>query len=327
MALEKVRNVHPPVAKMITETQGYQMDLFTVASTKNVNGVVYAVAGMAPEDTVRAVVQDSSGTPTKLVTSAFAMHDGRASANFLFDTVIATDELIIGANTYVGTDTPSTDVQWLTGTTDALSVASIVEVINAKDPTVICEADGDAFIVRSVATGKAGDLIIASSADTTITEISNTVGFLGDGNGDAAVGTLTCASVIATDTVTVNGNLYTARLNSLHDVNDPNFFHTGLGDVPDNDECAASLSVAINIKEQLNDTVIATVATNVVTVTAANIGAAGNAIALEETGGTVTLSAAVLEDGTDLGGGVYTVAGSTVVSTTGANTILWIDKR
>lgn len=323
MTVEVVRNVHPPVAKMMKEVQGYQLDLFTGIATE---GLVMDVAGMSPDDTIRSVIEDSTATAAKLPNADFAMHDGRASAHVLFNTVIATDEITVNSVSYVGSDTP-TGTQWDSSlATDALQAADAAAKINANEPLVNCTPAGDGFVIRAVSTGAAGNAIDVTSADATITVTTNGTDALDGGNGDAATGTLTCASVIAGDTVTVNGKVYTARLDSVHDTNDPRFFHTGLNDTPDNTECAESLRDAINLRELRNDTVTATSSTNVVTVSAANIGVAGNSIDLAETGGTVTLSGALLTGGTDLGGGFYTVAGGTPPTAT-TGTIMWIDKK
>ena len=66
---------------------------------------------------------------------------------------------------------------------------------------------------------------------------------------------------------------------------------------------AAALAAAINAREDgRTSKVTATAAAGVVTVTAVEQGASGNAIALAETGSTFTISGAALAGGSDTGG-------------------------
>ena len=128
------------------------------------------------------------------------------------------------------------------------------------------------------------------------------------GNPDTlkATGTATCVSVIATDTITVNGLVYTAVAGAKANNTE---FSVDTGD----NECATDLADSLT-----NDTRIGTddadirakgvAASNVVTITAEAGGTSGNSITLSQTGGTITLSGANLTGGAATGGtGVETL--------------------
>ena len=111
----------------------------------------------------------------------------------------------------------------------------------------------------------------------------------------AATGTITCATVLATQTVTVNGLLYTAvagvKANNTE-------FSVDTG----NNECATDLADSITNDSRsgtLND-VTAVAATNVVTCTQTVAGAGGNATTLESSSGvTLAVSGATFANGVD----------------------------
>ena len=112
----------------------------------------------------------------------------------------------------------------------------------------------------------------------------------------AATGTVTCASVLAADTVTVNGLLYTAQSGTKAG-NNTLFDMSGT-----NDQTAADLADSITNDARtgtLND-VTATATTNVVTCTSSVAGAAGNATTLTSSGATLTVSGAVFTSGADI---------------------------
>lgn len=122
------------------------------------------------------------------------------------------------------------------------------------------------------------------------------------GNPDTlkATGTATCVSVVATDTITVNGLLYTAVAGAKADNTE---FSIDTGD----NECAIDLADSLT-----NDTRIGTddvdirakgvAVSNVVTITAEAGGTSGNSITLSQTGGTIGLSGANLTGGAATGG-------------------------
>lgn len=107
----------------------------------------------------------------------------------------------------------------------------------------------------------------------------------------AASATLTLVSAIATDAITIGTITMTATstpTTNLHWEID------GASDTLD----AASLAAAINANPTLSKVVVATSATNVVTVTALVKGVVGNQIPISSADATITASAAFLEGGT-----------------------------
>jgi phage tail sheath gpL-like len=108
-------------------------------------------------------------------------------------------------------------------------------------------------------------------------------------NGVAASGTITLVSC-ATDTVTIGGVTFTGSGSPSGDVQ----FETDGNDAAD----AAALAAKINAHPTLSKVVVATVASNVVTVTCVVKGVVGNFITLAETGTTITISAGALAGGT-----------------------------
>ncbi|MCH7647129.1 MAG: hypothetical protein IIA83_00775 [Thaumarchaeota archaeon] len=133
--------------------------------------------------------------------------------------------------------------------------------------------------------------------------VSNTstmfvIGTTTGGNGSTpsvfATGTVTLLDVGAGDTVTINGLLYTAVAGAK--ANSTEF------SVDENDTVdAADLADSINNDGRLGDLgdVSATSSLGVVTVTSDQIGTAGNAVTLAETGITITISGATFSGGVD----------------------------
>lgn len=139
-----------------------------------------------------------------------------------------------------------------------------------------------------------------------------------------AYGTITCATVVADDEVVVNGTTYVFKAAPV--------LRTEVALGVDNDATAANLAAAINAYESryvdsvggLVPQVVASVVDNVVTVTAAVDGAAGNAITLTSSdGGTLAVTGSgTLTNGTDTGG--FT---STTNLSTQTVVVFWFNKR
>lgn len=115
-----------------------------------------------------------------------------------------------------------------------------------------------------------------------------------------ASGTATCTSVVAGNTITINGVQYTAVTGAKADNTE---FSVDGGD----NACAADLADSINNDVRVGTdepdiTVDATVNNNVVTIEAAAGGISGNNITLAQTGGNITLSGGVLTGGAATGG-------------------------
>lgn len=118
----------------------------------------------------------------------------------------------------------------------------------------------------------------------------------------AASATLTLVSAIATDAITIGTITMTATSTPstlLHWEID------GASDALD----AASLCAAINANTTLNKVVVATVASNVVTVTCLQKGLVGNQIPISSADATITASGAFLAGGTGGGDGTLTAYG------------------
>ncbi|MCK5616175.1 hypothetical protein KAR91_80670, partial [Candidatus Pacearchaeota archaeon] len=129
---------------------------------------------------------------------------------------------------------------------------------------------------------------LANVFSTATAQCTNVVG------ADYADGTITCATVVAGDTVTFNGLVYTARSgpvasNSSFDIS------------VDDDVAAESLAQAITNDTRVGTSalvVTAAAASDVVTITASARGAGSNALTLASSdGGTLAVSAATLTGG------------------------------
>jgi hypothetical protein len=126
-----------------------------------------------------------------------------------------------------------------------------------------------------------------------------------------ATNTAQCTSVIAGDTITVNGLLYTAVAGAKADDTE---FSVDTSDTA----CAADLADSINndVRVGTLGDVSASPSTDTVTLTTDVEGTAGDAVTLAETGGTITLGGATFSGGVDadtvtVNGLVYTaVAGA-----------------
>jgi len=122
-----------------------------------------------------------------------------------------------------------------------------------------------------------------------------------------ATGTATCVSVVATDTITINGLVYTAvtgvKANNTEFSVDTSgtACATDLADSIKNDTRQGMVEVEIDTDGNS--------VTNVVTITAKAGGTSGNNITMSQTGGTITLSGATLTGGAATGGtGIETLS-------------------
>lgn len=121
------------------------------------------------------------------------------------------------------------------------------------------------------------------------TTVPRSISIAVSGNAVHASLDLTCAAVIAGDTVTVNGNELTAVTGAV-----------GVDEfarVADNTITATNLTAAINANALISAHVTATSAANVVTLTAVDSGVAGNVNAVITSGGTITPAGAYFAGG------------------------------
>jgi len=127
----------------------------------------------------------------------------------------------------------------------------------------------------------------------------------------SASGTITIATAVAGNTVTIAGKTFTALANGSTAA--AYQWAVGTGGTADADS-ATALANAINL-QALEVHVTATAASNVVTITCDLVGAAGNAITLTKVGTPITVSGATLSGGVgyvglnlrDVGGYIVTV--------------------
>jgi phage tail sheath gpL-like len=177
-------------------------------------------------------------------------------------------------------------------------------------------------LTQSLLAGTTANTTIALAAirteDTLIGALNNNAGTITDIlstmsiNDCRASGTVTAASAVAADTVTVDGRVYTAVANGVT----PAFgqFSVGATDAA----CATNLAAAINLGEQADTTskVTASAASAVVTITARAEGTGGNAITLATSNNTrLAKSGTVLAGGTATGGVKSTGATNQIILT------------
>jgi len=181
--------------------------------------------------------------------------------------------------------------------------------------------------VSIVAGGSANTKLALSTirdTDTIISALNNNAGTITDVTGtisiDAlrAVGTVTVATAAANDTVTVAGSVY-ILVPAIEKVEQFDYTKVKVGATAA--ETAANLAAAINKREgnRSASQVIATAASNVVTVRAVAEGTSGNSITLAEVGSSFTVSGATLAGGSATGGIRSTGATNSVI-------LFWLEK-
>lgn len=178
------------------------------------------------------------------------------------------------------------------------------------------------------------DVAAIRAEDTIISVIHNASGTLADVTSEAyvwdikAYGTITAASVVAGDTVTIADKVYRAVAgdNPGTPAQGPVGiwdFGIGAGD----DETADNLAAKINARNAFYPGGVTATSDSVdtVTVTSKLEGEVGNAVTLVEStsGARITLSAATLENGTDTGG----IALDTTNTTGGQLLVSWYNKK
>lgn len=228
-----------------------------------------------------------------------------------------------GTVTYV---TPSgTQTVLVNGVTVYNATAGATATLTAAAAAAAINASTDALIAGHVrALSRAGVLHIfavyggirGNGITTTVTGTGATAnqtrlagGTEASFGGVQATGTITCTSVANAETVIINGVTYTAHTNTQ--ANDQ--FDISGSDTAD----AANLALAINNSTTAGSaTIIATSASNVVTVKARRGGIAGNVITLSSAAGTMVCSVARLATGA--APTTVVLAGGSAVNQTGA---------
>ena len=199
--------------------------------------------------------------------------------------------------------------------------------LNDQAGKAIRELQGlNVSVVAGAAADTKIDIASVRTEDSVVSVVESAAGVLTDRTANTtivdlrATGTLTVASAVDGDTAVVNGVTYTFRDAPASRTDVPTAGAT------DDDDAAALANVINSWERRYNEgwtepDVVASAATNVVTVTAVVEGTGGNAIARAGTGG-VTASGANLANGSDTGGI------SIDVDTTGDSLmVVWFDKN
>jgi hypothetical protein len=216
----------------------------------------------------------------------------QASGTFTASGVVATDTAVIGGTTLTATQLRASDTL-----TVALGNAGDTFVLNGSTFTAVSGAAGaqqydvssgvNATIAASIANAintsvdpKVVGVVEAKSAAAIVTVYAKAIGTWANTIPLTSTGG---ARLVAATATLLNG---AAAANNQYDA-------TGT-----NNETAAELARAVNVSTSANvKQVVATVSTNVVTLTAKTPGVAGNAITTTQTGGHWTVSAGTLASG------------------------------
>lgn len=159
------------------------------AGAPTVKGRLRLLAGFRPEaiERVASFISRIAGgvSAGRLVIATTAV---RASATATFSTVVATNSVTIGGVTFTGIDTLTTGNQFVTGTTDTLSAASLAKYVNANTTTnklVIASSSGAVVTFTSIVPGPVGNFITLTKSGNPITVTG--AGFLASGSSDVPV--------------------------------------------------------------------------------------------------------------------------------------------
>tara|TARA_R110000803_G_scaffold78075_4_gene143151 strand:+ start:8391 stop:9602 length:1212 start_codon:yes stop_codon:yes gene_type:complete len=288
-----------------------------VGNTVTVNGNVYtAVAGAKADNTEFSI--DTSDTATAADLADSITNDTRSGTTASLDvTASANEELVTITATTTGFDTNVIDLS-SSGATLAVSAATLTAGVDPTTYTLTYVSETTP-VVGSIApvglsTKRLLDIAFTGATNTfTVRSLISVLNWIeryaevrvsSGGLGTQATGTATLASVLAADTVTVNGLVYTAVSGAK--ANNTEFSIDGTDTVD-----AADLVDSIT-----NDTRTGTLsdltATNllgVVTFSSTAVGAVGNATTLVSSNGTrLAVSGATFSGGADAQDGTYTNA-------------------
>lgn len=117
--------------------------------------------------------QDADNPPS--ISVSILENQVAATGSFAFDTVIASDEIVINGVTFTAAAAPATGTnEFLVGADDGETAENAAAAINASATALVtgvvtAEASGDDVIVTAVARGLGGNAITISSPDATIT--------------------------------------------------------------------------------------------------------------------------------------------------------------
>lgn len=317
MSLEPRNALHPTIKNLIRELQGLKQTLS--ASGALAAGVNILFPNLIAEDTIISAIDNSSGADTDILADVTIIN-GNAIGSVTCNSFNAADEVIVNSLTYTAVaGTPANNTEFDQSgdvAAEALSLAAAITSRDSANVTAVSDLTDTVNLV-AVVVGTAGNAFTIAESTSTIRATVSGATFA-EGRGVKPFGTLTCASVIVGDTVTVRGHKYTGV--AVVDFQTAKFDTFSIG--ANNNECATNLAASINGREgSKGDVITATVASAVVTVTHSEMSIKGNTVTLTQTGGTISLSAATLTGGLEAGGAVRSVNSTTKV------TLLWFDKQ
>lgn len=280
-------------------------------------GTKMNVAALRLEDTLAFVGQGTSGTFVD-DTANCTIQDTRASGTVTFATAVDGNTFAVNGTTYTVKTVPAAVNDILLTGTDAQMATRAAAAVNAyearpfdanglpRNPGVVASSTGASGVLtfKSLADGAGNAPAVSNSAHATVT------------NNNTALVTATCASVVATDTLTVNGIVFTVtatpllttdvllggsdNAQALNFANAINYYQGKTGFSPA--VVAANVSAAVNISPLFNKT--------------------GNIIPLAGTTTTLAASGSTLSGGTATGG-----IKSTTDNSSKAMLVVWFNKR
>lgn len=298
---------------IIKELQGLNVSLLTGAS----GGSKINLAAIRPEDTILTVLNNNAGT----ISDVSFVQGVKASGTLTFASAVANDTFVVNGVTFTIKTSPVTGVYTDVGvgTSDTNQAVKAAAAINAffgdTDNSVTATSALGVVTITATSSGT------GPNSYTTVGGARITAGAATLANGTAdsgctispvtASGTLTFAAAVADDTFVVNGVTFTIKATPV------GILQSKLG--TSNRLTASNAAKAINAYFANKDnSVVATVLNNVVTVRATAEGTAPNSYTL--VGGThITASAATLANGT-------TTGGVSVVATTQQLIVFWFNK-
>lgn len=306
----------PMYGKIIRELQGLTISVVAGA----VAGTKMNIPAMRPEDTILAVIVPSATVPADDKANC-TIQALKSSGTLTFAAAVNNDSFVVDGVTYTVKAAPTAPTHILLGGTDAQMAAKAVTAINNynaryvggvgssngyNNPSVYAEATGAVVTITAIAEGAGSAPVVASSGAT--------LAVAGSGTTSA---TVTAATAVADNTVTINGVVFTVKAVPVN-------LDTQITLRGTDTAQATELTRAINAYQEKYSTlnVVATSVGAVVTIVP-KVAAGGNSIVL--TGTAVRLAASGA--GTLAGGG-STGGFKSTTDLSGKNVVVhWFNKR
>ncbi len=194
----------------VKELQGLNVTIIPTGAAANTK---MNIAAMRTEDTILAVRAEvtASGVVTD-DTANVTIQDTHASGTLTANVVVAGNSCVVNGVTYTARAAPTLPNEWLVAGVNATDVARLVAVINAYENRF--DTAAQAFNVpRVLAVATSGTVITITALDDgagngpVITNSANAAVVSTDPNAVTA----TCVSMVADDTITVNGVVFTVK--------------------------------------------------------------------------------------------------------------------